>query len=218
MASRGKFKGGLSGRRGGRGTRQRGGVRKGGLFNLNFDKAKSYFFDVQDWTEILEPAEYQLLWKIGMDLMEQGRRLIKARKKPSRKGSSPSSWGSHKLKKSIFYGVDLTSMTVFAGPIKFDRNTGTKAIGQPTIPAVLQFGGKMWNSSYAPYDPPRVRNKEGLPAGRVVKIAPRPYMDKAYKQKKKKIERMTQNMLGKSPVSVTIADNKARTGSGQMPL
>ena len=35
------------------GRRSRGGVRGGGVFNLSFDQAKSYFFDVKDWTEIL---------------------------------------------------------------------------------------------------------------------------------------------------------------------
>lgn len=178
---------------------------------------KSFFFDRVDWEKVLQPAEYKVLWKIGMDLMEQGRRNIRRRKKPGRAGSTPTSWGpEHKLKKSIYYGLDLDNLTVFAGPIKFAGQKSSKPLSQPTIPAVLEFGGKIWHRWPATVDPPRVR--EYQEPRRVVNLKPRPYMEKAAKQKRKAILKKCENMLGKSPASIMIAQNRGQRATGKKAL
>lgn len=206
-----KLKGPLSRRtgdlgriRGPRGFRFRG----GSVFNMRVDTLRSYFFDRVDWDEVLNPAELRALHFVGYILRKQARSLIRTRKKPSRKGSSPTNW-QDTLKKGKFgiqSGVDPDTMTVLIGALRMPYKAPYKLIGQPTVPAILELGGRIWFARPAYPNPPRVR--KFLPAGRVVKLAPRPYMSKAYDQKKKKVLSVFEDMLGKSPAAIAVARRK----------
>lgn len=210
-----KFRGPLSrgsGRRGnrfgGRFNRFRRGRRTANVFTMSVDEARSYFFDRVDWDDILNPAELKALHFIGYILRVQARGYIRNRKKPSRPKSTPSNW-SDTLKKGkygIWNGVDPDTMTVYVGAGKLPWKAPHKLLGQPTVPAILEFGGRVWNALPAYPDPPRVR--QFLPAGRVVKVQERPYMSKALKAKEKKILSIFDDMIGKSPIAMGVVNAK----------
>lgn len=182
---------------------------------MDLNMAKSFFFDRHDWLKVLYPAEFKALNRVGWILMKQARSLIKKRKKPSRKGSTPTNWTDIlRDKPGIVYGVDPHDLSVHIGPVKV-RTKGTvyKTLSQPTVPAILQFGGKVWNRF-----PTTTRRGNRLPGPRTVRVEPRPYMDKAYKQKEKKVMDTFENMVGKTPESIMIAENIGRSRKGSRRL
>lgn len=174
------------------------------MFTVSLDQAKSYFFDKFDWDDILEPAEYQALNRVGWIMMKQARRNIRKRKNPSRPGSSPSNWTNIlKDKPGILYWMDPDTTTVMIGPVKIAKAGAYKTLSQPTVPAILEFGGKVWNKFET-----ITRKGNRLPGPRTVRVQPRPYMSKALDQKKKKIMKVFEDFIGKSPASMGVVNSK----------
>jgi hypothetical protein len=109
---------------------------------------------------------------------------------------------------NILYAVDPLSRSVIIGPI-FIRSTHKKVytFPQPTIPATLEFGG----SERVGY-PSFTRLGNYLPANRVVHIKPRPYMGRALEKQKDKILTIFDDLLGKTPESMQVANTLRPAG------
>lgn len=178
------------------------------LFTMSFNEAKSYFFKKSDWDRILRNPVLNALHKSAYILRVSARSEVRRRKNPSKKDMGPTHWdppggGIKEGRYGIWSGVDEYNYTAFIGAGKYPTKGPYKLLGQPTVPAILEFGGRIWFKNQAFPDPPRIR--EWQPPGRVRKIQPRPYMARAWMKKKQRILDMFEDMVGLSPVALGAA-------------
>ena len=200
----GSFKGGLSTQRFGNMLRFPGS--KGLSFSPRFtlDFAKSWFFTARDWEEVMTPAEVHALSLAGAYVMTEARRQIRRRKNPSQPYSSPTNWTG--LLRKIFFAYDPNTHSVVIGPIFIkSAHKGVITLTEKTIPATLEFGGRE-RVAEARY----IERYGNLEANRTIKILPRPYMKPAEEKARPDYLDAWDNILYRTPESLTIANAKAQ--------
>jgi hypothetical protein len=199
----GSFKGSLSSRQF---TQSAGTLGRGFNFSPKFtlDVAKSYFFSAKDWEEVMTPAEVHALSLGGAYIMTAARGLVKRRKNPSDPGRPPSKWSGLLSGKLLVFAYDPWTHSVVIGPTFLSSpHRRVYTFPEPTIPATLEFGGRE-RVGYTSTLP----SGEVLPANRVVRIAARPFMKPAEEKARPRYLEEWQNILGRTPESLAIANAK----------
>ena len=203
----GSFKGKLSSRKFATGGIGGMNIGRGFSFSPKFtiDVAKSYFFTARDWEEVMTPAEVSALSLAGAYIRRKAMSLVRRRKNPSKAPSPPTKW-TGLLNSFMFFAYDPWTHSVVVGPA-FLPHPHKKVFTFPekTIPATLEYGGRE-RVGYASTLP----SGEILPANRVVTIAARPYMRPAEEKSRNAYMEAWQNILGRTPESLAIANAKSQ--------
>jgi hypothetical protein len=127
------------------------------MIDLSFGMAKKSFFDRPAVLTALSRAERRVLSKFGAFVRTRAKTSIRRRRAASLPGQPPSSHLGL-LRDFIFFVFDPSRRSVLVGPVRLNHASGG-------APEVLEYGGTAaitWG-----------RNP------RVVRIAPRPYMQPA---------------------------------------
>lgn len=152
-------------------------------------RIKSLFFNSKAVLSKVDGATRRVLSKFGAFVRTTAKQSIRKRKAISRPGNPPSSHVGT-LKRLIFFGYDPSQRSVVIGPAPF---------GKGKAPALLEYGGheraatmmvaygEIGRSATGQFT---TRSRREIPAGTLMRIAPRPFMGPAFEKEKPKLPAM----------------------------
>ncbi len=140
------------------------------MLNVNFQLAKTMFFDRAKIKKKVDARTRKVLSKFGAFVRQTSRKSIRKRKGTSKPGRPPFSH-TGVLKRFIYFGYDSDRRSVVIGPVIAPSKLGK-------APATLEHGGKVT-----------------LPFGNKAEIEPRPFMQPAFDAEVKNVPKLWQDSI-----------------------